>query len=284
MSDFEADFCKVLEFKFRNIYRITILGLVNKRFALMDGQKISNEIALFQAAQQNNLNAMSTLLSVSNVNANQKAVHFPTLALDDDLYFSCVTMSRTALLAAAEEGHVEAMRMLFTSKADVNFQDNSGFHALYLAAGASSNAEKAVSLLLAWDANMNLANNSGYTPLHNACGNGDVGAIKALLEAKADINIKSKNGAAPIHTAVVNDQPAALDVLKELKTNLDMPAFGGNTPVHEGVMQNNPDIIQKLFDLKADINIESGPEHGFATPLKMAIDRKKKKAAKKLKG
>merc|ERR1712060_385210 len=95
------------------------------------------------------------------------------------------------------------------------------------------------------------------------------------------INSKSKSGAAPIHTAVINDQPAALEVLKELKTNLDMPAFGGNTAVHEGVMQNNPDIIKKLFALKADINIESGPEHGYATPLKMAMDRKKKKAAKK---
>merc|ERR1711871_1221691 len=61
-----------------------------------------------------------------------------------------------------------------------------------------------------------------------------------------------------------------------------MPAFGGNTPIHEGVMQNNPAIIQKLVDLKADMNIESGPEQGFATPLKMARARKKKKAAKLL--
>merc|ERR1719240_1200063 len=59
-----------------------------------------------------------------------------------------------------------------------------------------------------------------------------------------------------------------------------MPAFGGNTPIHEGVMQNNPSIIQKLVELKANMNIESGPEHKFATPLKMARDRKKKKAAK----
>jgi len=70
--------------------------------------------------------------------------------------------------------------------------------------------------------------------------------------------------------------------LKARRANLDMPAFGGNTPVHEGVMQNNPGIIHKLFDLKADINIESGPDNGFATPLRMAIYRKKKKAQKKL--
>mmetsp|Transcript_23756 Transcript_23756/g.66725 ORF Transcript_23756/g.66725 Transcript_23756/m.66725 type:complete len:480 (-) Transcript_23756:101-1540(-) len=282
MGDFEADFCKVLEFKFRNIYRITILGLNNKRFALMDGQKISNEVQLFEAAQRNDTDKMSKLVSQCDVNVSQKAVSFPAQVLDEDLHFSCVTLSRTPLLAAAEEGHCEAMRLLFSSKADVSFQDNSGFHALYLAAGAPNDAEKAVNLLLAWDADVNLANSSGYTALHNACGSGEVGAIKALLEAKADINSKSKSGAAPIHTAVVNDQPAALEALESLKANLDMPAFGGNTPVHEGVMQNNPDIIKKLFDLNADINIESGPENGYATPLRMAIDRKKKKAAKKL--
>merc|ERR1712176_1342685 len=61
-----------------------------------------------------------------------------------------------------------------------------------------------------------------------------------------------------------------------------MPAHGGNTPVHEAVMQNNAGLVQKLFDLKADINIESGPDNKYATPLKMAIERKKKKAAAKL--
>ena len=30
------------------------------------------------------------------------------------------------------------------------------------------------------------------------------------------------------------------------------------------------------------MNVESGPENHFATPLRMALERKKKKAAKKL--
>jgi len=43
-------------------------------------------------------------------------------------------------------------------------------------------------------------------------------------------------------------------------------------------MQNNLATLQRLFDLRADINVESGPEHGYATPLRMAEDRKKKAA------
>merc|ERR1712066_555395 len=44
----------------------------------------------------------------------------------------------------------------------------------------------------------------------------------------------------------------------------------------------NPEIIKKLYELGANINVESGPENGFDTPLKMAEERKKKKAFKML--
>jgi len=283
MTDFEADFCRNLEHKFRDIYHITVLGLFNKRYLLTDGQRQSDELALFEAAQTNDLQTVQALLRQHvDTDASHKASAFPEKLLDEDQRFLYLTLGRTPLLAAAEEGHVEAMRLLLDAQADLSSQDNSGFHALYLGAGALNGAAEVVKFLLSMGADVDLANGAGYTALHNACGSGEVGAMDALLEAGADWNIRSRNGAAPIHVAVINDQPEVLEALKARRANLDMPAFGGNTPVHEGVMQNNPAIIQKLFDLKADINIESGPENGFATPLKMAIDRKKKKAQKKL--
>jgi len=256
---------------------------LNKRYSLMKGSEVMSQVALFEAAMTNDVSMVERLIQKGvDVNACQKAKGFPGAILEEELRFLCVQLSRTPLLAAAEEGHVEAMRMLLDSKADVNYRDNSGFHALYLAAGSPDVAEKAVNFLLANGADMKLANNSGYTPLHNACGSGEVGGIRALLEAKADMNIRSSNGAAPIHAAVINNQPKSLEVLKQFNANLNLPAFGGNTPVHEGVMANNPDIIKKLLELKADINVESGPDNDFATPLKMAEERKKKKAAKAL--
>mmetsp|Transcript_59316 Transcript_59316/g.138166 ORF Transcript_59316/g.138166 Transcript_59316/m.138166 type:complete len:480 (-) Transcript_59316:402-1841(-) len=284
MVDFEADFCKTLEFKFREIYHLTVMKLINKRFTLLDGKEISDQVALFSAAQDNNLNKIETLIKQGvDVNAFQKAARYPAELLDEDNRFLVVNLGRTPLLGAAEEGHIDAMKLLLEAAANVNFQDNSGFHALYLAAGVPEVAEKAVNFLLANGADLNRPTGSGYTPLHNACGCGEAGGIQALIEARADLNLKSKSGAAPVHVAVINNQAKALETLAEFKANLDMPAFGGNTPMHEGVMQNNPDVIAKLFECKADINVESGPDHGFATPLAMAMTRKKKKAMKKLK-
>jgi len=282
MAVFERVFCKALEMKFRNIYHLTVLNLLDKQYALVDGERLGSGRQLFEAACQNDVNTIQTLVKAGiDVNWRPKECAYPMNLLEEEFRMIWVGLGRSALLGAAEEGHIEAMRELLDAKADVNFQDNSGFHALYLGAGAED-AEKVVKFLLDWGANVNLKNKNGYTPIHNACGCGEKGAIKALLEANADLNIRSSSGSAPIHVAVLNNQPDALEALAGLKANLDMPAFGGNTPVHEGVMQNNPAIIQKLLELKADINIESGPEHEFATPLKMARDRKKKKAAKLL--
>jgi len=283
MAAFERIFCKALESKFRDIYHLTILGLSSKQYALISGRKQDRSKDLFLAAQQNDIQSIKSLLADADVDVDwrPKECAYPKGLVDEDLSLLWVSLGRTALLGAAEEGHVEAMTALLEAKANVNAQDNSGFHALYLAAGADE-ADKVVKFLLSSGADVNLKNKSGYTALHNACGCGEVGAIKALVEAKADVTAKSSTGAAPVHVAVINNQPAALEALAQCKVNLDMPAFGGNTAVHEAVMQNNPDIIQKLVDLKANANIESGPENKFATPLKMALDRKKKKASKKL--
>lgn len=283
MTDFEENFCKNLELKFREMYHLTVLGLLNKRYTLVDGQRSSDELNLFLVAQANDLAQIDELLmNGTNVNATHKANSFPKMLLDESTRFVFLDLSRSALLAAAEEGNVEAMRTLLDARADMNYKDASGFHALYLAAGAPQRAEECVVFLLSRKANVEMTNNCGYTPLHNACGSGQVRSLFALLDAGADLNAKSRNGAAPIHVAVINDQPDILEAISSRKADLDMPTFEGNTPVHEGVLSNNPGIIKKLMELRADINLESGPGHEFATPLKMAIQRKKKKSAKML--
>jgi hypothetical protein len=284
MAVFERVFCKALEWKYRDIYHLTVLNLLNKQNALLDGEQLSWGRDLFEAACRNDVDAIRRLVETSaaaDVNWRPKEAAYPTSLLEEEFRMLWVGLGRPALLGAAEEGHVEAMRILLDAKADVNFQDNSGFHALYLGAGAE-NAEEVVKFLIAKGGRVNLKNKSGYTPLHNACGCGEAGAIKALLDARADLNSRSSTGSAPVHVAVLNNQADALEALAKLGANLDIPAFGGNTPVHEAVMQNSPAMIQKLVELKANMNIESGPEHQFSTPLRMARDRKKKKAARAL--
>lgn len=283
MKEFEEDFCPRLEHCWRSANHMTILKLLHKNHLLSDGMELSRARRLFEAAQRNDIDGIKECLAKGTpVDVVMSADRYPAQTLDEDFAWLWLTLGRCPLLGAAEEGHLEAMRTLLDAHADVNFQDERGFHALYLGAGAGPDPAKVVHFLIDRDADVNLANESGYTALHNACGSGEIGAVEALLERGGDWNCKSSCGSAPIHVAVLNDQHRVLEALQRRGANLTMPAFGGNTPVHEGVMQNNPGIIQVLLGLRADINVQSGPDNDYATPLRMAIARKKKKAAKML--
>lgn len=284
MVEFEERFCTALELQFRNIYRLTVMQLVNKSTILMDGAKATLQCELFEAAQSNDLERMSAIFRHNvDVNARPSAAKCLVQLLGEELRHVFVELGRPPLLAAAEKGHLQAIQVLIAAEADVNIQDNAGSHALYLAAGAECGSEQAVNLLLSLGADVNLANESGFTPLHNACGSGEPLTIKALIQSGADANLRSNSGTAPVHVAVTNKQPRSLQALKDCGANLDQPAFGGNTPIHEAVMQNDAAMIKTLFDLGADINVQSGPSNDLATPLRMATDRKKKKAANVLK-
>lgn len=190
MVDFEAIFCKALEMKYRDTYHLTIVGLLNKKNTIMDGQKLLNEVALFDAAGKGDLEQISSLLQkFTRVNAVQSVARCPRRMLDQEQQFHMLDMGRTPLLAAAEGGQAEAMKLLLHAQADVHFKDSRGFSALYLAS-AVEDGGKCIQVLLEWGADIHDATKTGYTPLHNACGAGDEAAVRALLAAKADINAR----------------------------------------------------------------------------------------------
>ena len=77
------------------------------------------------------------------VDVVMSADRYPAQTRDEDFAWLWLTLGRCPLLGAAEEGHLEAMRTLLDAHADVNFQDERGFHALYLGAGAGPDPAKA---------------------------------------------------------------------------------------------------------------------------------------------
>ncbi|MBK9116507.1 MAG: ankyrin repeat domain-containing protein [Betaproteobacteria bacterium] len=95
----------------------------------------------------------------------------------------------TALIPAAERGHVEVVRELLTrTKVDVNHVNNLGWTALLEAIVLSDGGprhQRIVELLLAHGADVNIADRGGVTPLAHARSRGFTAIAAMLVKAGA---------------------------------------------------------------------------------------------------
>ena len=157
-------------------------------------------------------------------------------------------LGRTPLLIAAyNDGAIEAARLLLEKGADVNARDNGGTSVLELAAFAN-NIELA-RILIAKGANVNNVDELGFTPLLDAAGNGDHNAamVKLLIEHGANVNAKSGDS-----VEIVKNGPLALGHL----TPLQLAA------------QANYEATEALLKAGADVNAKDVRN---ATPLVFAV-------------
>jgi len=108
---------------------------------------------------------------------------------------------RTALIQAAIDTRIDAMRLLLNSGASPDIQDKSGWSALHFA--ARSRSAEAIELLVSHGATVDIADSYGNTPLWRAVFNyrGDGGAVSTLLRLGADSHFKNKHGNSPADLA-----------------------------------------------------------------------------------
>ena len=138
----------------------------------------------------------------------------------------------SALLDAAKEGNIEAVKQHLANGADVNAKDD-GWTPLHNAAGYST--KEMVELLISNGANVNAKNDDGWTPLHDAA----TKEVAELLIAKgADVEAKDKDNWTPLHKA----------------------AFGGHKEIVELLISEGADVNAKGEDGWTPLNITHDPE------------------------
>ena len=107
----------------------------------------------------------------------------------------------TALIPAAERGHVEVVRELLTrTKVDVNHVNNLGWTALLEAIVLSDGGprhQRIVELLLAHGADVNIADRGGVTPLAHAKSRGYAAIAAMLVKAGARCGNPIRNPSLP---------------------------------------------------------------------------------------
>jgi ankyrin repeat protein len=114
-------------------------------------------------------------------------------------------------LTAADNGDTAKVMEGLNQGIDVNVTDEHGQTALMLA--ADQGHIDTVNFLLQYRASLDLQNKLGGTALMLACFNGHLEIVTELLKAGADVNAKSGNGYTALMEAVVKRNEKAVQII-----------------------------------------------------------------------
>ena len=110
-------------------------------------------------------------------------------------------------------GHVEVVRFLLESGAEVNTPSQNGLKVTPLNSAAAGRHYEIAMLLLERDANPNIRQEGDFAPLHSAAMNGQTEMVKLLLQYGADKDLKSLDGKTARDYALENGHKIVAEVL-----------------------------------------------------------------------
>ena len=161
--------------------------------------------------------------------------------------------SDTALVTAAKDGDLQAVRALIAKRANVNEHARDGSTAI-LWATYHSNVEMAKALIAAGAA-VNTPNHYGITPLLQASRVGDAPLIALLLKGGADVAVKHPDGETPLMAASRTGSVEAVKLLLGAGANVNaVDAFQQQTALMWAATEGHVDAVNLLLDAKADPN------------------------------
>ncbi len=156
---------------------------------------------------------------------------------------------RTALMAATYRNHVEVAKLLIQAGSDVNAQDAIQNSPLLLA-GASGYLD-VLRMTLAADPDFTIYNRYGGTALIPACERGHVEVVKELLKTKIDVNHVNRLGWTALLEAIIlgDGGPAHQTIVGLLVTagaDLHLADGDGVTPLRHA-RQNGYSVIADIL-------------------------------------
>lgn len=206
----------------------------------------------------------------------------------------------TALIAAAEQGQEEVVRVLLAQGADVQLRDSNNNTALFgattygnvrvvrelLGQGANPDATvgnvaplskaaengnvEVVKELLSHGAQVNPA--VGVSPLLLASEGGHLRLIQALLEHGADLTAMDEEGNTALHLAAARGHSFAVGVLLTRRPAIDALNRYDETPLAMAVQNDRRDVVTRLLSAGAKVDVFSAIGLGDLKRVEEIVD------------
>jgi len=153
----------------------------------------------------------------------------------------------TGLMAAAQRGRADIVKLLLDHKADPNAAGRDGGTALMLA--AENNQPEIVKLLLDRGADPNRQDNNGWTALLKAAYQGNAKCIEILAShTKLELD-------RALLVATLMERKDAVKVLLDNGAEVDFRASDGRTPLILAAGKGNKEIVELLLQAGADASL-----------------------------
>jgi ankyrin repeat protein len=172
-----------------------------------------------------------------------------------------------ALVDAARNGNLDAVRSLLKSGADPNLTAADGSTAVHWAVHGDNLAM--LNALLAAGAKPDAVTRYKITPLTLAAQNGNAALVERLLAAGASPDTASEEGQTALMTAARNGSVAAVRALLKRGAQVGLvESFRGQTALMFAAGEGNTDAAKLLLEFGAKVNERS---KGGYTPLLFAV-------------
>lgn len=261
---------------------------------------IAGVIALYQTSLGRDMSLMTAVYRgrADSVNAwiarganASTALHYRLTARIFDPKTDAPRRDTTALMLAADGGHLDIVNALIKAGADINAKDQYGWTALIWAGGASN--PEIIEALLRAGADVNARSFGGETALMRAAERGSEENLRVLLKNGADVNAKDDNGWTALRDALGYTSAGTAEILLRAGADVNARSNDGKTALMQAVrdvnfsaevgasasMDNELKTLGVLLAAGADVNVK---DNEGKTALDYAENEKVKKILQEL--
>ncbi|XP_044743261.1 ankyrin repeat and KH domain-containing protein 1 isoform X4 [Chrysoperla carnea] len=167
----------------------------------------------------------------------------------------------TPLMEASQEGHIDLVRFLLESNADVHAQTQTGDTALTYA--CENGHTDVANILLQYGADLEHESEGGRTPLMKACRAGHLCTVQFLLQKNANVNRQTTNNDhTPLSLACAGGHLAVVELLLSQSADPFHKLKDNSTMLIEAAKGGHTSVVQLLLDYPHSIMMT--PNHGAA--------------------
>ncbi|MBU0585888.1 ankyrin repeat domain-containing protein [Candidatus Micrarchaeota archaeon] len=201
----------------------------------MDPSKL--ELKFLRAAVDNDMNTLIECINQGvNVNATDGVLEW------------------NALMYAANNGHLEVVRMLIDKGADIHAKNISRWNAIMHA--ANSGSAEIIALLLETGAKTDIATMvTGVTPLILAAGKGHEKVVQVFIDFKLDLNVRDEGENTALIKATMNNHIKMVDLLIKAGADVTLKNDDDQTALDIAREKGYKEIarmLQKALKLRTD--------------------------------